>query len=80
MTFNPRDHRLLTGRDAANKILDGAEVFAWVQVVDGEKPVVVHVSTSLLVSKLINDPDADDVETLLFEDCDGDLWIKGAAA
>jgi hypothetical protein len=67
-------------RDAAAKILDGAEVFAWVQVVDGEKPVVVHVSTSLLVSKLINDPDADDVETLLFEDFDGDLWIKGAAA
>ena len=80
MTFNPRDHHLLTMRDAAAKILDGAEVFAWVQVVDGEKPVVVHVSTSLLVSKLINDPDADDVETLLFEDFDGDLWIKGAAA
>ncbi len=79
MTFNPRDHRLLTGRDAANKILDGADVFAWVQLVDGDKPVVVQVSTPLIVSQLINDPDADDVETLLFEDFDGDLWLKTAA-
>lgn len=75
MTFNPRDHRYLTMRDAANKLLLGAEVFACVQLVAGEAPVTVKVSTPLLVSKLINDPDANDVETLLYEDYDGDLWI-----
>ena len=67
-------------KDAATKIFAGAEVFAWVQLVDGDKPVVVQVRTPLLVSQLINDPDADDIETLLFEDYDGDLWIHKPAS
>ena len=78
MTFNKRNHRLLMMNDAIKRIQDGAQVFASITIVEGEKPEVVKIAPTLLVQRMEDNPDKDSTETLLFEDFDGDLWLKTA--
>jgi hypothetical protein len=79
MTFNPAHHRFLMMEEAIKLICDGAEVFTKITIVDGEKPEVVHIPSALLVRTMQKNPDKESTETLLFEDFDGDLWLKTAA-
>lgn len=59
MIYDPQYDTLLSLREAANHIKDGARVFCDLIICHGDKPVVLEIAPSLLLSKLESDPDQD---------------------
>lgn len=74
MIYDPKFDTLLSLRDAANHIKDGARVFCELIICHGDKPVVLEIAPSLLLSKLESDPEQD-ADSQLFTDHEGDLWL-----
>lgn len=74
MIYDPKYDTLLTLRQAANHIKDGARVYGSFIICHGDKPVVLQIDPGLLLVKLQADPEQD-AESQFFADHDGDLWL-----
>ena len=74
MTYDRKTDTLLTLREAANHIKDGAKIYARVILVHGEKPQVVGIEPTLLRAHLERDPEPE-CESPFCVDAEGDLWL-----